>query len=406
MRTVEEKLPLPAQAGAVPAPAAAQKGEDTFNTAEVITVAAAHGAHDTYFSYLPTILPLLIQNLALSTTQAGLLSAFTQIPNLFQPLIGHLADRKNLKYLVILAPTLSGIFITLVGVAPSFGIAALLLLLAGFSTAGFHSIAPALASARSGKQVGKGLGFFMVGGELGFGIGPLVVVAVIGWLTIRGLPWLMTFGMLASVILYFRLRNLSTVRQAQAEKGLPVRQTLWQMRSLMLPIMGVIFLTGFLNANIVNYLPTFLSGEGAAFAVAGAALAVIELAGTLGVFLMGMYSDRVGHRTVAVAGTLLSAVFALGFLAADGWLQLVMLIGIGMTAFVANPAYLAMIQTRFTANRSLANGVYMSSSFILRSMVVVIVGALADRFGMRAVFTGSAVLAALSVPLIFLLPRK
>lgn len=401
MTVIEEQAP-----GLAQATAKAVEVEEPFQTAEIISVAAAHGAHDTYFSYLPTILPLLIQNLGLNTTQAGLLSAFSQFPNLLQPLIGHLADRKNLKMLVVLAPTLSGLLITLVGIAPSFGAAALLMLLAGFSTAGFHAIAPAMISARAGKKVGRGMGFFMVGGELGFGLGPLVVVACIGVLTLRGLPWLMTLGMLASVILYYRLKNISTVRHAQAEASLPVRQALLEMRSLILPIMGVLFITGFLNANIVNYLPTFMSNEGSAFARAGISLTVVEIGGTLGVFLMGMYSDRIGPRNIAIGGTLLSVGFALGFLAVDGWLEMLMLAGCGLSAFVANPSFLTMIQTRFTRNRSFANGVYMSSSFLLRSLVVVIVGMLADRFGMRPVFTGSAFAALLAIPLILLLPSK
>jgi MFS transporter, FSR family, fosmidomycin resistance protein len=406
MDIIEEEAALPV--AALVQPPLEDTPEEPFRTAEIITVAAAHGAHDTYFAYLPTILPLLIQNLALNTTQAGLLNAFNQIPNLLQPVIGHLADHKNLKNLVILAPTLSGIFVTLVGIAPNFGTAALLMLLAGFSTAGFHSIAPAMVSARAGKQVGRGMGFFMVGGEFGFGIGPLVVVATIGFLTLRGLPWLMTFGMLASVILYFRLKNVSTVtiRRTQAEASLPVRQALAEMRDLMLPIMAILFITGFLNANVVTYLPTFMSGEGVAFALAGASLSVVEMSAAVGVFFMGVYSDRLGTRNIALGGTLGSVLFSAGFLLVQGWLQVVMLIGIGLSAFIANPAFLAMVQTRFTKNRSLANGIYMSSSFILRSFVVVLVGMLADRFGMRAVFAGSAVAALASVPIILKLPKR
>lgn len=381
-------------------------GEDLFHLPEVITVAAAHGANDTYFSFLPTILPLLIKNLALSTTQAGLLTVFGQIPNLLQPVIGHLADRKNLKMLIILAPTISGILITLVGVAPSFGVASLLLLLAGFSSAGFHAIAPAMVTAKAGKKVGRGMGFFMVGGELGFGIGPLLVVAVIGYLTLKGLPWLMILGMLASVILYFRLKDASTIRHAQAEGGLPIRQALSEMSGLILPIMCITFITGFLTANIVNFLPTFMSSEGVAFSLAGASLSVVELGGTVGVLLMGLFSDRLGQRNIVLGGTLLSTAFSLGFLLLQGWIQIVMLIGVGMSAFIANPAFLSMIQTRSTRNRSLANGIYMSSSFILRSIAVVLVGSLADHFGMRPVFIGSALAALLALPLIFILPKR
>ena len=77
-----------------------------------------------------------------------------------------------------------------------------------------------------------------------------------------------------------------------------------------------------------------------------------------------------------------------------------------MSAFVANPAFLSMIQTRFTRNLSLANGVYMSSSFILRSIVVVLVGIMADFYGMRPVFVGSVLVTLLSLPFIFMLPKK
>ncbi len=360
---------------------------DTFQTSEVITVAAAHGAHDTFFSYLPTILPILIQNLSLSTTQAGLLSACTQIPNLMQPVIGHLADRKNLKLLVILAPMLSGILISMVGLAPSFGVAAILLILAGFSTAGFHSIAPAMVSSRAGNKVGKGMSFFMVGGELGFGIGPLIVVGIISAFTIKGMPWLMVLGILASGILFFRFSDTSTVRPAEHESSLPVKRNPRPDVAADVPDQRVHFSHGFTNGCFVNFLPTFLSLEGSPFALAGIALAVVEFSATVGVFTIGLVSDKIGHRRVALIGALGSALFSLGFLVSSGWLKVVMLIGVGLTAFMANPAFLSFIQSRFTNNRALSNGVYMSSSFVLRSIVVIVIGVLSDYFGMRYVFS-------------------
>lgn len=395
--SISEKQPgLPTPAGSVE--------DDDFHLAEVVTVTGAHGAHDTYFSFLPTILPLLIEKFMLSTTQAGLLTAFSQIPNLIQPLIGLLADRKNLRMVVVLAPALSAGLITLIGVAPNYGTVALLLVLAGFSTAGFHSIAPGMVGARSGRKVGRGMGFFMVGGELGFSIGPLLAVAAIGILTLRGLPWLMVLGFLASFILYFRLRDISTVRHIDNKSSLPIRQVLLEMPGLFVPIVSVVFITGFLNANIVNYLPTFMAREGATFSLAGASLSIVEISGTAGVLLMGLFSDRIGHRKMAIAGILASVVFSAGFLLTRGWVQILMLVGTGLTAFIPNPAFLAIIQTRFQYNRSLVNGIYMSSSFILRSLVVVIVGLLADQFGLRPVFAWSAAASLLAVPIMLLLP--
>jgi MFS transporter, FSR family, fosmidomycin resistance protein len=397
MAAVQEEFVVPESASPV---------SDTFQTSEIVTVAAAHGAHDTFFAYLPTILPLLITKLALNTTQAGLLSACTQIPNLLQPVIGHLADRKNLKMLVILAPTFSGILISLVGLAPTFSTAALLLILAGFSTAGFHSIAPAMVGARSGGKVGRGMGFFMVGGELGFGIGPLIVVAAIGLLTIKGLPWLMTLGMLASVILWFRLKDVTTVRPTHAEASLPVKETILQMKPLMIPIMITIVLSGVLMGCFVNFLPTFLTQEGISFSIAGISLSVVELSATIGVFLMGIYSDRIGQRNIALIGTLGSAIFGLGFMLTSGWIQIVMLMGVGLMAFIPNPAFLSIIQVRFANNRALSNGIYMSCSFVLRSLVVIMIGVLADQFGLRTVFFIGLASSAAALPFIFMLPQR
>jgi MFS transporter, FSR family, fosmidomycin resistance protein len=249
------------------------------------------------------------------------------------------------------------------------------------------------------------MGFFMVGGEFGFSVGPLLVVATIGYLTLKGLPWLMSLGMLASIILFFRLRNFSTVRHTSGEPGLPFRQAVAEMRSVILPIAAITFITGFFTANTVTYLPTFMSLEGNSFALAGMSLSMVELGGTAGVFLMGLYSDRLGHRNVALWGTLISALFGGGFLLTHGWIQIVMLAGIGMSSFIANPAFLAMIQTHFSQNRSLATGVYMSMSFILRSLVVVIVGMLADVFGLRMVFAGSTLAILLAAPFFLFLPK-
>jgi MFS transporter, FSR family, fosmidomycin resistance protein len=380
--------------------------EEAFHTREIATIGAAHGINDLFFGYIPALQPLLMEKLALSNAQAGLFTLFLQGPSLFQPLIGHLADRRNLRWGFILAPTLSTIMLTLVGIAPNYGIIALLMLIAGFSTAIFHSIAPVLTAARSGKKIGRGMGFFMVFGEMGYGLGPLVAVSVVGVLTLNGLPWLITLGVLCSAMLYFSFKNITTIRPQQSEMPVPVWQALKSMQAIMLPIVAYIFVTSFVYANVINFLPTFLKGEGASFFFAGTAFSIVEMTGTVGVFASGWISDRIGQRRIILAATLTTAIFSLLFLNVQGWLQIPMLIGLGFLAFSANPAFLSIMQHHFPANRSLANGIYMATSFVVRSICVFLVGLLADHFGLRPVFTVSAWAAFLGLPFVFLLPKK
>jgi len=390
---------------AILAPAGAEQ-DAPFHTREIATIGLAHGMNDMFFAFVPPLQPLLMEKLSLSNAQAGLFTLFLQGPSLFQPLIGHLADRRNLRWGFIFAPTLSAIMLTLVGLAPGYGFLALLMLIAGFSTAVFHSIAPVLAAARSGKKIGRGMGFFMVFGEMGYGLGPLLLVSAVGVLTLNGLPWLITLGLLCSAMLYFSFKNISTIRPQQSEAAVPVGQAVKSMLPIMLPIIAYIFITSFVYANIINFLPTFLKGEGASFFFAGTAFSIVEMSGTVGVFISGWISDRIGQRRIILFATLTTTIFSLFFLGVQGWLQIPMLILLGFLAFSANPAFLSIMQNHFPANRSLANGVYMAAGFVVRSIGVFLVGLLADHFGLRPVFTVSAWAGFLALPFVFMLPKK
>ena len=174
----------------------------------MITLSAGHAVHDTYTAFLPPLLPVLIERLSLSMASAGLLSVFMQIPSLLQPAIGHISDRRNLNFVVIAAPALAAVFMSLIGVAPHYGLLALCLLLVGVSSAGFHATGPVTTGYLSGSFLGRGMSYWMVGGELGRTLGPIIVVSALLHLTLDGMPWLMVAGLLASLVLFLQLKDL------------------------------------------------------------------------------------------------------------------------------------------------------------------------------------------------------
>jgi len=376
-----------------------------FQTDGVLTISAGHAVHDTYTAFLVPLLPAFIANLVLSKTEAGLLTVFMQGPSLLQPFIGHLADRVNLRYLVILAPTVTGATMSLLGVAPGYGVLVLFLMVAGLSSAGLHAVAPVMAGSLSGRSLGRGMGFWMVGGELGRTLGPIVIVSAVRWLTLEGTPWLMIGGFLASAVLYVRLKDVPT-RPTNAGQGLPWRQALRGMGPLLLPLAGIIVARSFMARSLTTYLPIFLSEEGADLWFAGVSLSLLEAGGVVGALLGGAMSDRLGRRLVLFISTLTTPLLMFAFLTNDGWLQFPLLLIMGFTGLSVIPVFMALVQESFPKNRALANGVYMSLSFVLGSVVVVVLGAMGDLFGLRLTFTASAVITLLGLPLILVLPRK
>src|SRR5512143_645051 len=93
---------------------------ESFQTGRVLTVAGGHLIHDIFTSFLAPLLPLIINKLGLSLTLAGSLASFQQLPGLINPLLGMIADRGSLRWLAILAPTVTAVSMSLIGLAPSY----------------------------------------------------------------------------------------------------------------------------------------------------------------------------------------------------------------------------------------------------------------------------------------------
>jgi len=374
-----------------------------FNTGRVLTVSAAHGVHDTYTAFLPSLLPIFISTLALSKTEAGLLTIFLQAPSLLQPFIGHLADRLRLRYLVILAPAATAAMMSLLPVAPSYGALVLCLLVAGLSSASIHSVGPVMAGRLSGVRLGRGMGFWMVGGELGRTLGPIVIVGAIQLLTVTSTPWVMAAGLLTSIVLFLLLRGVPG-RPGASVEALPWRQALRSLGPLLLPLAGIIVVRSFVVSALTIYLPTFLSEEGSGLVAAGASLSLLEAAGVGGALLGGSVSDRVGRRSVLFVSFLVTPLLMGAFLVTDGWVRIPLLLLLGLGGLSIGPVIMALVQESLPGNRALANGLYMAVSFVLRSGVILVIGLIGDAFNLRWAFAVSAVMALVGLPLASWLP--
>lgn len=384
--------------------AAQMDNGDQFQADGVATIAVAHATHDTYTAFLSPLLPTFISSLSLSRTEAGLLTVFMQIPSVFQPVIGYLADHVCMRYLVILAPAITGALMSLLGIFPSYGIMALLLVLAGFSSAGFHAVAPAMAGNISGRNLGRGMSFWVVGGEIGRTLGPIVIVTAVRYFTIESMPWLMIGGFIVSGILFIRLRDIPK-GAAKVNQGLPWRSALIRMRPVMTLLVGLIIARSFMISSLGIYLPIFLTEKGANLWLAGASLSIVEAAGVAGALLGGSISDRLGRRLVLTISHLLAAIFMLAFLASTGLVRFPILMALGFSALSINPVIMALVLENFPENRALANGMYLGLSFVIRSGAIVIIGMVGDTIGLHQAFMASAFLMLIGLPLIYLLPK-
>jgi len=95
----------------------------------------------------------------------------------------------------------------------------------------------------------------------------------------------------------------------------------------------------------------------------------------------------------------------LWFIFAPSWLSIPGLLLLGFSMLSVNPVLMAWVQERFTNYRAFANGIYFAMNFVFRSGVVVIIGWIADRYGLQTSYLIGAGMMLLAIPVIWLLPE-
>ena len=374
------------------------------NFVDVVAVALGHFTHDVYSAFLAPLLPVLQEQLGIGYALTGNLAVFTQIPSLINPFIGYLADRVSLRYFVIFAPAITATLMSSIGLTSSYLTLAFLLLAAGVSVAAFHAPAGAMIGELAGDRVGRGMSIFMAAGELARTLGPLLAVAGVGWFGLSGLWRLAFVGWAVSGILFWRLHDI------QAKPRPPQSGNWAQVRPRMMrifPFLGWLVLGRVaMQAAMTTYLPLFMKDErGLSLGLAAASLTILEAAGFVGALLSGSLSDRLGrHRMLAIL-MLTAPLLMILFLFSSGWVVIVLLVALGMTAISLQPVILALVQDLFPDNRALANGSYMAMSFSLRAIGIWGIGLTADHFGLVTAFVLSALVGLLAMPAIFFIPR-
>jgi FSR family fosmidomycin resistance protein-like MFS transporter len=378
--------------------------DDQFQTGRVTSIAAGHAVHDTYTAFLAPLLPSFVEKFALTNAAAGLLAAFLQLPSLLQPVIGHLADRTTIRWIVVLGPGVTATAMSILGWAPTYAVLALILLVAGSSVAAFHATAPVAVGYLSGNRLGRGMGFWMVGGEVGRTLGPLIIVSALAVMSLEQIAFLSIAGIATSILLYFRLRDVPLQTRDHGEQ-VPWRTALRGMRSFMLVLGGVTAMRSMMMLATTVFLPLYLTESGSSIWLAGAALSIVEAAGVAGAFAGGWISDHVGRKAVVVFGQVTAPVALLLFLVADGWVRVATLPLIGFSLLAVPPVFMALAQEQAPRSRALANGFYLSTTMVIRSVAAVAYGAFADRFGLETAMVMGAIAMFGGLPLVWLLFR-
>ena len=349
---------------------------------EVAQLTLAHLINDIYAPVLMALQPLLITTLGYSYTQAALLPVMhSLISSLLQPIIGSLADRRGFRVRVAVSVLLSGCGVAFLGLLSNNYLAMLCSVsIAAVGVATFHpgALCKVAAIAVSSNR-GRLTSFFIVGGNLGQALGPIIGGIVI---TRGGLPavtWLLIPAFLGSLLLTVRpIPDTCPVAAQQTEaRG----EENW--RPVILLFAGST-LRSWVTFGAMTFLPTYLVLSGYPLIEATFFISSMLLAGVCGQLAGGFVSDRVGRKPVAVATTLCSIPAFAAILLTHGALQIAMMLCFGFFLWASFSVTIAMAHELMPSRIGLISGLFMGIAMGAGGFGVSVSGVIADHFGLTA----------------------
>jgi FSR family fosmidomycin resistance protein-like MFS transporter len=339
----------------------------------------AHFLNDGASNYLPGILPAVIVSLQVPVALAGTFITALLIGQSLQPVMGLWADRVGGRRVMLSGLIGTSVAGALIGLVPSYWLLLPLLLFIGVVNSMFHPQAAAGARKVSGTQAGTTMSIFLIGGEVGRGLWPLVASGVVVALGLH-FTWLLVLPLLFSFPLLLRWTPTLTPKPTDAA---PIR---WRehLRPLS-TLVAFCALRGLIVSGLSAFLPILWVQRGGSLAGGAALVTVLLVVGIVGNLSGGRIADRIGRRPVILVSAGISTLLLALFTTASGiWLWILLAL-VGIAIFGSVPLTVLIGQDIFPENRSMGTGFALGLSNAIGAACVSLLGLVVAHWGLEGV---------------------
>ena len=371
-------------------------------------LALGHFVIDLYAAFLPPLLPLLVDKFQISFTSASLLATTLSLSSsLTQPVFGFLFDRLGGRRMIVWGPLIAGLSLSCLGLAPHYSILILLLIIGGLGLASFHPEAAAQTTSLSGQKRTWWMSIFMLGGNLGYSLGPFLILPVV---ILLGLQWSL-FASLPALATAWLLRRSALLGQKAPIIYSPSNMKIGSsMNRRVLDfsiLLSLVVLRVTTVLSLVTFLPMVQKLRGFSLMAAGGSMTVFMACGAFGGLIGGYLADRVGRRRMIFTSLLLALPTLSAFLYWKGPMSLLILALLGFLLYISEPSCIVLAQEMIPQQARTASGLIMGMAWGLGGVGVLGIGALADVFGIEWALRFLLLLPAGSLILsLFLPPEK
>jgi FSR family fosmidomycin resistance protein-like MFS transporter len=378
----------------------------SINLRVIFALFLIHFIGDFYVSFVNPLLPKFIEKFSLSLTQVGLITGTSRLlAFVVQPSIGYLADHYRTRFFILGGPLLAVTFISLVGIAPTFPILLVFVMLGSVGSSMYHPTAAGMVSTFSGRHFGLSMSVFNMGGTLAFGLGPLLITFLVAQFSLSVTPLVILIGIIVMIYPF-------QVVPCPEEEGLKdlgfmgsMKEVLGKVWKPIALIWVISVLRSFVSQSYATFLPILCAREGFSLPFIGTIVSLFNIAGAISGLFAGHLSDRIGYKPILYVSSLLATASLYLLLALPKELILVTAFFSGFFIMAILPLTVTIGQELAPKGKSIVSSLMMGLAFGIGGMMTPVVGYLAELFSIRTVFSVLTWFPVLMIPLIYLIPE-
>lgn len=366
-----------------------------------------HFAIDMYSGAIGAFQPLLVDKLGMTLTQAGLIGGIMVFSGSFvQPVYGFLSDRFHSRMFSVLAPAVTGIFISMLGLSWNFSSAAVLVLLGGVGIASFHPQATARATLGITSNRGRWMAVFISAGTLGLALGPTYLASVFQWVGSERSYLAAIPGVLVTIVLLLFLKQPPHL--TGAARGKIDFAVLRAVRKPLVILHLLVVLRSAVQIVFGQLLPLYLYRErGFSLIEAASALTMFQIAGAAGGFAGGHFADKFGGRRVILISMLGCVPFLALFFFGHGLASMIGLALSGLILLVTIPVNVVMAQDLAPGQAGTVSSLMMGFGWGTAGIIFIpLIGLLSDHFSMQITMSSLTIFPLIGFFLTLALPKN
>jgi FSR family fosmidomycin resistance protein-like MFS transporter len=340
-------------------------------------------------------------------TQVGLIAGMNRfLMFIVQPIAGYLADHYRTRLFILGGPLLSLIFIPLVGIAPSFLVLMAFVALGSIGQSLFHPPVAGMISTYAGRNFSFCMSIFNAGGTLAFGVGPIVITALVEAHGIRGTLLSMFIGLPLLAVLFKIVPHPEG--EGLAAHGFlgSLKEALGDSWKAVAMLWLVMVLRAFISQAFITFFPILYSQAGYSLVSIGVVTALFTIAGALSGLIAGSLADRTRYRPIFVVSHCLTApTLLLSLYLRDVWVFPCAFLT-GFFSMATLPLGVALGQQLAPKGRSMVSSLMMGLALGIGGIMSPIIGKLADVYSLQAVLAWLPALPLLTMLLSLRLPEN